>query len=224
MILPRPRPQFSACHAFHDQRRAWRIVVTVHGCIAAFILRMLRRPNRRRNYGSSRRRRSDGRPCILYALHAAALAKWARLWEILLLEDDPPSPPEPLGEGEAATPAPGCGGAGGSVDVDPGLHAHEDAPSLAVALRHAHHGRPVGIVCPPDSNGECTCGGKRDALGQLVPHDPKEVGKAPIGGLMPKGIDSATTNSATIDRWFTAKPGRQRERGVVGVPLACRRS
>jgi len=37
-------------------------------------------------------------------MRAAALAKWARLWEILLAEDDPPSSPDPLGEAEAATP------------------------------------------------------------------------------------------------------------------------
>jgi len=45
-----------------------------------------------------------GAPTSSHAMRAAALAKWARLWEILLAEDDPPSSPDPLGEAEAATP------------------------------------------------------------------------------------------------------------------------
>jgi len=87
------------------------------------------------------------------------------------------------------------------------LDGRNHAPSLAVALRHAQHGRPVGIVCPPDEDGACTCGGKWSRKDrQLVPHDSKEVGKAPVGRLMPNGIGDATTNTASIDRWWHEQP------------------
>jgi hypothetical protein len=38
-----------------------------------------------------------GAPPSAHAAHAAALAKWVRLWEILLADDDPPqaSPADP---------------------------------------------------------------------------------------------------------------------------------
>ena len=78
---------------------------------------------------------------------------------------------------------------------------------LSVALAHARKGSPVVPGCPPDANGGCTCGGTwNKKLGQLVPHTPKEVGKAPIGTLVRNGISDATTNTATIDRWWRAKP------------------
>ena len=81
------------------------------------------------------------------------------------------------------------------------------ATPLSVALAHARKGRAVAPGCPPDANGDCTCGGTWDKkLGQLVPHKPKEVGKAPIGTLVRNGISDATTNTATIDRWWRANP------------------
>ena len=43
-------------------------------------------------------------------------------------------------------------------------------------------------------------------LHQLVPHQPNEVGKAPIGRLFPKGINDATTNTAKLDTALRAMP------------------
>lgn len=90
------------------------------------------------------------------------------------------------------------------------------APSnLAIAMAHARAGRPVAIGCPPDEQGACTCGGYWDeGARQLVPHPPKAVGKAPIGKLMPTGISGATTNTATIERLWRARPD-----GNVNVEL-----
>ena len=71
---------------------------------------------------------------------------------------------------------------------------------LSITIDHAKHGRRVALCCPPGPNAECTCGGKwDDKRKQLVPHEPKEVGKAPIGRFFPKGINDATTNTAKLD-------------------------
>ena len=79
--------------------------------------------------------------------------------------------------------------------------------TVSIALAHARQRRPVVPSCPPDEHGACTCGGKWDSTSkQLVPHAPKEIGKAPIGKLAPHGITDATTNTATIDRWWRARP------------------
>jgi hypothetical protein len=78
---------------------------------------------------------------------------------------------------------------------------------LSIAIDHAEHGRRVALCCPPDQDGNCHCGGAwDDKLKQLVPHKPKEVGKAPIGRLFPKGINGATTNTATLDRMLREIP------------------
>src|SRR6266498_4751944 len=78
---------------------------------------------------------------------------------------------------------------------------HQDAAShLSIAIDHAKRRRRVALCCPPGPDRECTCGGKwDDKLKQLVPHGPKEVGKAPIGRFFPKGINDATTNTAKLD-------------------------
>jgi hypothetical protein len=47
-----------------------------------------------------------------------------------------------------------------------------------------------------------------------IPHAAREVGKAPIGTLMSNGIDDATTNTATLTRWFTQYPNAN-----VGIEL-----
>src|SRR4051812_10354405 len=89
--------------------------------------------------------------------------------------------------------------------------------SLSVAVDHAKHGRRVALCCPPDRDGNCrfpTCG-KYDDNHQLVAHATKEVGKAPIGRLFPKGINGATTNTATLDRMLREIPDAN-----VGVDLA----
>jgi hypothetical protein len=79
--------------------------------------------------------------------------------------------------------------------------------TLSIAVTHAKLGRRVALCCPPGPNGECHCGGKwDDKLKQLVPHTQKEVGKAPIGRLFPKGINDATTNTAKLDSHLRAMP------------------
>jgi hypothetical protein len=86
---------------------------------------------------------------------------------------------------------------------------------LNIALAHAREGRPVAIACPPAADGACACGGYWDeGTEQLVPHPPKAVGKAPIGRLMLRGVNDATTNTATIDRWWRDTPA-----GNVNVDL-----
>jgi hypothetical protein len=81
------------------------------------------------------------------------------------------------------------------------------SPNLQIAIDHAQRGRPVAPSCPPDAEGRCHCGGKwNDATKAMVPHGPKEVGKAPIGRLVKHGISDATTNTSTIDRWWRAMP------------------
>src|SRR5688500_2087815 len=80
--------------------------------------------------------------------------------------------------------------------------------ALSVAVDHAKHRRRVALCCPPDQNGACRfpkCG-KRDDQYQLVPHAPKEVGKAPIGRFFPKGINDATTNTAKLDAFLREMP------------------
>jgi hypothetical protein len=65
---------------------------------------------------------------------------------------------------------------------------------------------PVLPVCYHD-DGVCACGGRYDRDGgTMVPHVGKELGKAPVSALVRHGLDDATTNSATIDRHWRAKP------------------
>jgi bifunctional DNA primase/polymerase-like protein len=89
------------------------------------------------------------------------------------------------------------------------------ATLAGLALAHASHGRPVAPICPPDDHGNCrfpACGKIENNV--LVPHAPKEVGKAPIGRLVPHGIGSATTSTPTITRWWEAQPDAN-----VGIEL-----
>src|SRR5689334_20137199 len=91
--------------------------------------------------------------------------------------------------------------------TSPASRHDEIAERLGVAIDHAKHGRRVALCCSPGPDGECTCGGKwDDKTKQLVRHDPKEVGKAPIGRLFPKGITDATTNTARLDAALRAMP------------------
>lgn len=80
--------------------------------------------------------------------------------------------------------------------------------NVQAALAYARKGWSVFPICPgPHVDGPiCACGGKRNDAGETVPHGPKEVGKAPVGRLAPRGVLDATTNSATIDRWWRAMP------------------
>jgi hypothetical protein len=81
------------------------------------------------------------------------------------------------------------------------------ASATSLAIDHAKHGRRVALCCPPDENGACRCGGKwDDKLKQLVPHAPKEVGKAPIGRFFPAGINDATTKTARLDGFLRQMP------------------
>ena len=69
--------------------------------------------------------------------------------------------------------------------------------SLGVALGLAASGRPVFPCCYPDEAGACGCG---------QGHTGKEVGKAPIGRLVPHGHLDATTDPETIRRWWAQCP------------------
>lgn len=66
-----------------------------------------------------------------------------------------------------------------------------------VALAYTRRGWPVFPICWPTPEGTCGCGGS---------HQGRDIGKAPIGRLAPQGVKSATTNSATVDRWWRAAP------------------
>jgi len=73
------------------------------------------------------------------------------------------------------------------------------------ALAIARTVGPVLPLCPAGDT--CVCGGRwDDKTKQMVPHTGKEIGKAPIGRLVKTGVLEATTNSATIDRWWRAMP------------------
>jgi hypothetical protein len=79
---------------------------------------------------------------------------------------------------------------------------HAEA-ALAIARAYG----PVLPLCYTNATGQCACGGTwdRDA-GRMVPHVGHDLGKAPIGKLVKTGLLEATTNSATIDRWWRAHP------------------
>lgn len=68
---------------------------------------------------------------------------------------------------------------------------------LTAAQQLARTLGPVLPLCYPDEAGACACGGG---------HSGHDIGKAPIGSLVPTGVKGATTNSATIDRWWRAHP------------------
>jgi hypothetical protein len=84
----------------------------------------------------------------------------------------------------------------------------EAAQAIARALG------PVLPICYVE-DGACTCGGRYDLDSKtMVPHVGKELGKAPVSALVRNGVDDATTNSATIDRWY-----RQHPRAGVALSL-----
>lgn len=86
--------------------------------------------------------------------------------------------------------------------------------SLAAALDFARRGWPVLPVCWPDDTGECACPGETGANGAMVPHTGKDIGKAPVGALAPHAAKSATTDAATLSRWWARFP-----RANVGIDL-----
>ena len=78
-------------------------------------------------------------------------------------------------------------------------------PNLSVATAYARRGWWVFPLCFPTADGACGCGSG---------HQGRDVGKAPIGRLAPHGLESATTNTATVDRWWRTVP-----RANVGIAL-----
>src|SRR5215210_2083340 len=88
-----------------------------------------------------------------------------------------------------------------------------DQPSnLQVALNLASRGWPVMPTCwpfraDPNEPAMCGCGGRYDrATKQYVPHEGRDIGKAPIGRLVPNGVDNATTDPTIIARWWRECP------------------
>ena len=79
-------------------------------------------------------------------------------------------------------------------------------PPLEVAVAQAAAGRPVLPLCWVASQRRCGCG---------QGHKARDVGKAPIGYLVPNGVDDATTDRAKIEAWW-----RRCVRANVGVALA----
>jgi len=77
-------------------------------------------------------------------------------------------------------------------------------PVLPLCYTHDVEGTPV-----------CACGGSYDPKSKtMVPHTGHDLGKAPISKLVRNGVNDATTNSATIDRWW-----REHPRANVGLDL-----
>jgi replicative DNA helicase len=69
---------------------------------------------------------------------------------------------------------------------------------LAAALGYAARGWRVFPVHTPTAGGGCSCGS-----GDC---DPKNHGKHPVSRLVPHGCHDATTDEATIKRWWAAMP------------------
>ncbi len=90
----------------------------------------------------------------------------------------------------------------------------DDSSNLSVAIDAARRSFPVLPLCYPDNAGACVCPGERLKDGTVRPHEGKNIGKAPIGSLVSKGVDSATTNTATITRWWGQYP-----QANVGIDL-----
>lgn len=81
------------------------------------------------------------------------------------------------------------------------------APRLAAALDIARRLGPIFPLCWPNEDGGCACPGEWvEEKGLCVPHEGHDVGKAPIGRLVPNGVKGATANTATIERWWDACP------------------
>lgn len=78
--------------------------------------------------------------------------------------------------------------------------------NLDAALAAARLGFRALPLCWPDAAGACACPGERLKDGTIRPHEGKNIGKAPIGTLVSNGVDSATTNTATITRWWERHP------------------
>ena len=88
---------------------------------------------------------------------------------------------------------------------DPLTDCIATASSREAALEVATRLGPVLALCYPNEDGGCDCG---------EGHTGRDIGKAPIGALMPNGVKDATTNTATIERWFRRHP-----RANVGLDL-----
>jgi Bifunctional DNA primase/polymerase, N-terminal len=87
---------------------------------------------------------------------------------------------------------PTCSGCGARVlhaSVLVCFHCKQRTPIRAAALEAARAGYRVGPLCKPDPNNP------RAILG---PH-----GKDPVGRLVPHGVNSFTTDIATINRWWS---------------------
>jgi hypothetical protein len=67
------------------------------------------------------------------------------------------------------------------------------AVALAIAVRYG----PVLPLCWPAPDGTCGCG---------EGHRPRDVGKAPIGRLVPRGCKDASADPEIIRRWWAACP------------------
>lgn len=78
------------------------------------------------------------------------------------------------------------------------------SPRLSEALGIS---KKLGPVLPLCYGNPCACGGAwvRE-LGKAIPHEGHDVGKAPIGSLVPKGVLDATTSPAKIDMWWRRHP------------------
>jgi hypothetical protein len=114
----------------------------------------------------------------------------------------------PSGRAASAALGPGPGLRQPSPGRIEGAAVSATPSTLSIATDHSKRGRRVALCCPPDEHGNCRfpqCG-KYDESHQLVPHERKEVGKAPIGRLFPKGINGATTNTASLDRMLREIP------------------
>ena len=70
------------------------------------------------------------------------------------------------------------------------MTASTEMTNLHHALAQAARGRPVLPLCGPADDGQCGCG---------EGHQEHEVGKAPIGRLVPNGVKDATTDPAVIE-------------------------
>lgn len=103
--------------------------------------------------------------------------------------------------GDRATNFPPAGEAGGQAGTD--------GPHCKVALNLAARGWPVLPLCwpvfGPEGAPRCGCG---------CGHAGRDIGKAPIGRLVPHGYHDATTDPAVIRRWWSACPEAN-----VGVAL-----
>lgn len=108
------------------------------------------------------------------------------------------------------TPAPAAAAAPTIAAADP-LPAAADSETTLYesAMVYAVNGWQVLPCCFPNAAGGCGCGGTWDRQQQrMVPHTKNDIGKAPLGALVPHGlIDSAGVGQPeTIEEWWRRQP------------------